>query len=275
MQKLDPIELMPTHSIIAPDEPAPFEVINPHGDAPAILICDHASNRIPRSLRQLGVSDEVLQQHVAYDLGSAAVARQLSKLMNAPLWRSNYSRMIIDCNRFPDDPTSIPAMSDGIAIPGNQQLTDEKVTQRAEEFFYPYHEQIAAGIDAKQNTGVIPVMVSVHSFTPFFAGHERPWHVGVLWGDDGRIAQPLIHRLRRYPHLCIGDNEPYNAREPVGYSMITHGEEPGLPHLLLEIRQDLITDREGIDHWASFIHGELKEVLTDPEIFQLRSKQHV
>lgn len=262
-------DVTPVHSIIASDEPVPFEIINPHGDASVVLICDHASNRIPRSMQQLGVNDEVLQQHVAYDIGSAAVARQLSKLMNAVLLRSNYSRLIIDCNRFPDDPSSIPTVSDGIAIPGNHQLSDEQVAQRAEEIFDPYHEQISAVIDTKQNAGIIPVMISVHSFTPFFAGHERPWHIGVLWGEDGRIAQPLLHRLRRYPHLCIGDNEPYNAREPVGYSMVAHGEEPGLPHVLLEIRQDLITDREGVDHWASFIHGELKEILSDASIFQL------
>lgn len=248
-----------SHQILGPNDP-PAVSVDTLGINPYLVVCDHASNRVPASLNQLGLPDDVFGAHVAYDIGSVSVARRLAGRLGASLVMSAYSRLIIDLNRFPGHPSSIPVVSDEILIPGNQALSDDEAQQREGEFFHPYHNAIAKRLLHMQQIHSAPTIISVHTFTPDFAGSKRPWHVGILWGEDGRIARPLIERLARNPELCVGDNQPYDAREPIGYTMTVHGARTALPHVLLEIRQDLVATPYAALQWADLLYDALIDV---------------
>ncbi len=239
--------------LLAGDEPPPFEIANAGGAAPLVLVCDHASNRVPRALHHLGLAPAPLRDHIAWDIGAADVARRLSRRFDAPLALTNYSRLVIDCNRALADPTSIPAESDGIAVPGNRGLSQGARLQRAETLFQPYQDAVARLIAAKAERGPPPALVSIHSFTPVFQRTRRPWHVGVLWNEDRRLAIPLMEALRRNADHAVGDNEPYSARDGIGYTIAVHAERAGLPHVALEIRQDLIATAAGAEEWAGIV----------------------
>ena len=256
----------PTAPLLAADEPPPFEVVHPEGRAPLLMICDHASRAVPRSLGHLGLEESLLMRHIGWDIGAAAVARRLAALLDAPAVLCGYSRLVIDCNRGLGDPTSIPEVSDGIAVPGNVGLTPAKRVARVDGIFRPYHGAIAAELAAFAASGVVPVVFSVHSFTPVMNGLARPWHVGVLWDKDPRVPVPLIAELAAAdPRRIVGDNEPYSEREaPAGYSVRTHAVPAGLPHAGVEIRQDLIDTAAGAMAWADALAAALKPVLARP-----------
>ncbi|MEJ0070318.1 MAG: N-formylglutamate amidohydrolase [Pseudomonadota bacterium] len=224
-------------------------------------MCDHACDAIPRRLDGLGVAARDLQAHIAYDIGAAAVAERLAARFDAPLMLSGFSRLVIDCNRTLDDPTSIPPVSDAVSIPGNQALSAADRQARADELFAPYHRAITERLDAFAAHGVAPCFVAVHSFTPIFAGFRRPWQIGALWNQDDRIAAPLIEALAR-AGLCVGDNQPYSGRDGHGYSLRTHAEARGLPHLTLEIRQDLINQVPGIAAWSTILFDAFVPIVT-------------
>ena len=250
------VPVTPHHALaplLAGDEPPPFEIANAGGASPIVFVCDHASNRIPRALHHLGLAPAPLREHIAWDIGAADVARRLTRRFDAPLALTAYSRLVIDCNRALSDPTSIPAESDGIAVPGNRGLTQGQRLQRAETLFRPYQDAVARLVAQKAERGPPPAIVSIHSFTPVFQRTRRPWHVGVLWNEDRRLAIPLMDALGRHPGLAVGDNEPYSARDGIGYTIATHAEGPGLPHVALEIRQDLIATSAGADTWAGIV----------------------
>ena len=249
--------------MIAADEPPAFSVVNPDGTAPLVLTCDHASPYIARCFDQLGLDEDALRRHIAWDIGCAAVAESWSVRFDAPLVRTNYSRLIIDPNRPLGHPTSIPEVSEHIIIPGNRSVSPAQAAARAEHFFWPYHRAIDAASNGMLERGVVPTVVSVHSFTPVYHGVQRPWHVGVLWRKDPRLAMPLLARLRAMDGLCVGDNQPYSAHEGVGYSICTHAEEPGFPHALLEIRQDLIESADGQAQWSEQLGDVLEDVLRE------------
>ena len=253
--------MTPHHALpplLAGDEPPPFEIVNAGGAAPLVLACDHASNRVPRALHHLGLAPARLREHIAWDIGAADVARRLARRFDAPLALTAYSRLVIDCNRSLNDPTSIPAESDGIAVPGNRGLSQGQRLQRAEALFEPYHEAVARVVAGKASHGPPPAVVSVHSFTPVFQRTRRPWHIGVLWNEDRRIALPLLAALRRVPEVLVGDNEPYSARDGVGYTIAAHAERAGLAHVAVEIRQDMIATSAGTEHWAELLGGALE-----------------
>jgi len=241
-----------TDRLLQPGDPAPVRVVNAEGRAPLLLVCDHASDAIPRRLDGLGVEPRDLQAHIAYDIGAAAVAERLAARFDAPLMLSGFSRLVIDCNRTPGDPTSIPPVSDGVPIPANQDLSADALRARVEQLFAPYHVAIAEKLDRLASRGVVPCFIAVHSFTPLFAGFRRPWQIGALWNQDGRIALPLIDALSR-AGLCVGDNQPYSGRDGHGHTLRTHAESRDLPHLTLEIRQDLINHPTGIAAWTGML----------------------
>lgn len=254
--------------LLCPDDPAPVEWIDRDAPAPVLLTCDHASRAVPAALRSLGLDDATLARHIGWDIGAAAVTRALAPLLAAPAILSGYSRLVIDCNRDPDDPSSIPPASDGVIIPGNRDLGAAARAARRDAIFAPYHAAIADWIDARLAGGTVPVLLSIHSFTPVMNGRARPWHVGILWDEDGRLAQPLLRALRAEPDLCVGDNEPYSAREPAGYTVRQHAERLGLPHVAIELRQDLIADAAGADAWAQRLHRVLVPLLGDRDLYR-------
>jgi len=257
---------MASLSLIDEAEPPPVEFCHPHGAAPILLTCDHASRAVPRCLCNLGLDDAVIARHIGWDIGAAAVTRRLAPLLDAPAILGGYSRLVIDCNRAPEDAGSIPSVSDNTVIPGNASLSDGARRARREAIFDPYHAAIAARLVAYQQGGVAPAFISIHSFTPAMNGKARPWHVGVLWDQDGRIALPLLEGLRAEPGLVVGDNEPYSAREPVGYTQRHHGHDPGLPHVAIELRQDLVGDDAGAGAWAQRLARLLRPILARPEL---------
>ncbi len=187
----------------------------------------------------------------------------LAGAFDAKLVLSGYSRLVIDCNRDPRKPSAIPEDSDGTPVPGNRGLAAAGRAARIEALFMPYHAAIADALAAFRKDGIAPIVVSVHSCTPVFEGFERPWHVGVLWNTDGRLAQPLMANLAKENGVLVGDNQPYSARDGHGYTMPTHCEAAGLPHALLEIRQDLIDTHKGAELWAGVVARALAPLLND------------
>ena len=261
-----------TASFLARGEKPAFEQSPGREGARVLLVCDHASRRVPRGLNQLGLDDAMLSQHIGWDIGAGAVTRLLAQALFLPAMLCGYSRLVIDCNRDSDDPSSIPQVSDGVAIPGNRDLNAAARQDRRRSLFEPYHAAIAAWIAASLGSGVFPALIGVHSFTPSMNGNARPWHIGVLWDNDGRIALPLLASLRGETGLVVGDNQPYSARQPAGYTMRHHASNRGLPHVALEIRQDLIAEDAGAREWAELLARVLRPILEDDSIYRLWQK---
>jgi predicted N-formylglutamate amidohydrolase len=257
---------MNTSSLLGPGDPAPVEICNDEGRADALLICDHASAAIPAGLRDLGLDPGERLRHIAWDIGVAEVTRQLARHLDAPAILSGYSRLVIDCNRDLGDPTSIAQVSDGIEVRGNRGLDAATRAARAEACFWPYHRAITDRIARARAAARRPVLISMHSFTPVMEGFERPWHVGILWNRDGRVAKRLLQALGRDASLTVGDNEPYSGRNGRGYGVRVHGEEAGLAHGLIELRQDLIDTHRGAMAWADRLAPILAEIAGDPEL---------
>lgn len=247
--------------LLGADDPPPFEWVNPDGRAAAVLICDHASRAVPQALADLGLEAAELRRHLAWDLGAAEVTRLMSAALDAPAVLGGYSRLVVDLNRRLDDPTSIAAVSHGVAVPANHGLGPAALRRRVDEIFRPYHRAVAAAIGRSRARGVAPAIVSVHSYTPVLDGVERPWHIGILWDRDRRLAGPLIAGLAADPELCVGDNRPYSGRERFGYSIETHATPAGLANALIEIRQDLIDTQHGAERWAAVLAAALAEAL--------------
>lgn len=234
-----------------------------------LLTCDHASNAVPRALDSLGLPPATLTKHIAWDIGAAAVTRLLAEALDAPAVLAGYSRLVIDCNRDPGDPTSIPVVSDGVAVPGNRDLAEAARAARRATCFAPYHMAIDGRLDALLAAGAPPALLSIHSFTPVMAGVVRPWHIGILWDKDGRIPQPLLAALGADPAITVGDNQPYSAREPAGYTVRQHAVQRGLPHVAIELRQDLVADAEGARSWAARLATALRPILARREIYRV------
>lgn len=231
-------------------EPAAATVVNEAGGSPIILICEHASNYIPASYAGLGLAPADLLRHIAWDIGAAALARRLSALLDAPLFLSGYSRLLIDCNRPPGAPTSIPLQSEDTLIPGNQALVRDEIERREAAYFVPFQDRIASFLDARAAAGRHSTVLAVHSFTPVFRGIRRPWHVGVLYRDAATLGARLLGALRSDPALIVGDNEPYRINLDEDYTVPIHGDSRGIPAALIEVRQDLLATSDGVQDWA-------------------------
>jgi predicted N-formylglutamate amidohydrolase len=239
-----------TEPLLAHDEPHPVTLDNEAGKSAFFLTCDHAGRAIPRRLDGLGLPEHETERHIAWDIGIGAVGRELSRLLDAAVVLQNYSRLVIDCNRDPNVPSSIPEISETTAIPGNRGLGEAARAARVEAIFRPYHETIAAALDRRAAAGRASVLVALHSFTPVFKGVGRPWHAAVLYNRDPRLAHSLFQLLSAEDGLVVGENEPYAVSDLSDYTVPVHGERRGLPHVEIEIRQDQITDPAGQTAWA-------------------------
>ena len=257
--------------LLGAGDPPAFEIVNPDGAARFALLCDHASNRVPRALDNLGLPPEALERHIAWDIGAAALTRRLAARFDAPAVLAGYSRLVIDCNRGLEDEQSILAVSDGTPVPGNRDLGTRAAAARADACFRPYHRACAAVLASVEARGATPPVVIVHSFTPVFDGHRRPWHIGILWHEDGRLARPLVEALRRKEGLCVGDNEPYSGASPHGYTMPAHCARHGRANVQIEVRQDLVTDAAGVERWSEILIEAVDEVLADPALYRRRT----
>jgi len=242
---------MPDASLLDPDEPDPVAFDNEAGPSAFFLTCDHAGRAIPRRLDRLGLPPAETLRHIAWDIGIGAVGERLSGLLDAACVRQRYSRLVIDCNRQPAVPSSIPEVSESTQIPGNRDLDDAARAARQRAIFRPYHARIAAALDRRAAAGRATALIALHSFTPVFNGTARPWHAAVLFNRDPRLARCLGALLRAEAGLVIGENEPYAVGDLTDYTIPVHGEGRGLPHVEIEIRQDLITEPAGQAIWAA------------------------
>ena len=240
-----------------------YSVLQGRADAGVIVLCDHASNTLPDTYGTLGLQEKDLKRHIAYDIGAAALTEALSKGLEAPALMTRYSRLFIDPNRGEDDPTLIMRLSDGAIVPGNRHVDEAERQLRITQYYRPYHDAIDATIDQCLASGIAPILLSIHSFTESWKDVPRPWHASVLWGQDSRLAHPLLNELRREEDLIIGANEPY-CGDLVGDTMWQHGTMRGLAHAIVEVRQDLIQDRAGQDAWSERLLRIMKALLASP-----------
>ena len=238
----------------------PYRSIEGDARTGLLILCDHAENAIPSSFGRLGLKEEDLHRHIAYDLGAAAVTEQLAEHLGAPAILSCFSRLLIDPNRGLDDPTLIMQVADGLVVPGNVGLDAASLQARIDTFYTPYHRAIERAVNAAIAMGKPPVIVSVHSFTQAWRGSARPWAAGVLWDKDPRLAVPMLEALRSMPGLEVGDNVPYSGQLK-GDTLYRHGTVRGLAHALIELRQDLILGAEGQSEWAARLAEVLSKVL--------------
>ena len=243
---------MPKNLLVA-DDPAPVTAYNAGGRSPFLLVADHAGNAMPRALGRLGVPEAECERHIAWDIGIAGLGRFLADALDAALIQQSYSRLVIDCNRPPGSAASIPEISELTPIPGNVALSEADKAARAREIFRPYHERIEAELERRRQAGRPAVLIALHSFTPVFKGVARPWHAALLYNRDPRFAHRLLALLNEEPGLIVGDNEPYFVSDATDYTIPVHGERRGLPHALIEIRQDLIAEENGQRRWADLL----------------------
>jgi len=255
--------------LLGPGDPPPFELLNPGGSSTLMLICDHAGLNVPKALGNLGLPDNAWSRHISHDIGARRVTELLSEAFDAPAVMHNYSRLVIDCNRPLGHPESIIEESDGQVVPGNAKITSVDVTERAEALFWPYHQTISNFIGGRwRDRGQPPVLFSVHSFTGQYGNQHRPWDAGVLYNRDPRLAHPLMDLLRA-KGLNIGDNQPYSGLE-AAFTIDVHGGAPGIAHMVIEIRQDQVTDEAGCRRWADILTDALSEILKHEDLYRVQ-----
>ncbi len=255
-------------TLLEPEDPIPYLVLNPQSERPVLLVCDHSGRAIPRSLNNLGVDGPVMDLHVAWDIGTRDLGALLAARMQTTAVQAVYSRLFVDNNRQLDDRTAFPAVSDGVVIPGNHNLGAEEKDARARSTFWPYHNAISGELARLKSLGQIPALVSLHSFTPVFGSKARPWEIGILWDKDPRIPVPLIEHLTSVG-VHTGDNEPYSGRASADFTVDRHAEEAGFAHVGIEVRQDLISTSEGVRRWADVLYTGLEKVLADSSIYSV------
>ncbi|MEI9417546.1 N-formylglutamate amidohydrolase [Mesorhizobium sp. Cs1321R2N1] len=249
---------------------APFDIVEGDRKRGIVLLADHARRDLPEEYGSLGLPSVEFDRHIAYDIGVEAVTRELAARLDVPVVLANFSRLLIDPNRGEDDPTLIRQLYDGTMIPGNYPLAPEERETRLERFYRPYHDAIGAMIaSVAQATGKAPFIFSVHSFTPAMQGKQRPWHVGILWDKDDRVARLLIDMLAEDQNLIVGDNEPYDGALR-GDTMFKHAIVNGYAHALIEIRQDLIADQKGAIAWAERLAPIVDAIDRRPDIHAVK-----
>ncbi len=260
----------PTASAPGPDGDNPVRAIDGRREVGLLLLCDHASNALPAAYARLGLADPQFERHIAYDIGAAWATEAMAEALGAPALMTTYSRLLIDPNRGAHDPTLVMQISDGAIVPGNAGIDAAGIDERRRRFWQPYHDRIEAEIAAFRAAGIVPAIVSMHSFTPFWKGVPRPWHIGLLWDNDARLAGPLFRALTEEPDLQpwadkVGDNEPYDGALP-GDTIDTHATRSGLANVLVEIRQDLIATERAARDWGLRLARLLPPILARPEV---------
>ena len=246
-------------ALLQDDEESPFIAVNEEGRSPYVLICEHASRLIPAKLGTLGLSEQELHSHIAWDIGAEKVARLLSRLIDAPLLLQRYSRLAYDCNRPPEAPAAIPELSELTAIPGNRKLSAADKLARAREIYRPFHDGVSLALDRRAAAGLRSLLVSIHSFTPVYKGKSRSVELGILHDRDTTLSSRLI---KSFPNVDARLNEPYGPKDGVLHTLNMHGFARGLQHAMIEIRNDLVSAERGQDEWAQRLSVPLIQAAT-------------
>ena len=257
--------------MLSDNDPAPFELVNASGKAPCLIVCDHASHVIPESLRDLCVDPARRYDHIAWDIGAAVMARRLAELFDAPAVLAGFSRLVVDCNRYLDDPNAFVQTSDQVAVPGNIAMTDGERAQRVAQVYRPYHNAIEDALERFEDREVNPAVIAVHTMTHQMRGHEpRPQAFTMCWARDDRLAVPVLERLEAQGDIVVGDNVPYGMDLGEDYTVPEHAMRRGLPYLQYEVRQDLVTDDVDARAWAERMHGISADLVADPELRRVK-----
>ncbi|MEL7186457.1 MAG: N-formylglutamate amidohydrolase [Pseudomonadota bacterium] len=249
----------PLTPLLVADEPGPFKVLNGLAEHPILLVCDHASCRFPRSLGDMGLDPFARRCHLAVDIGAGSLTERLAASLGVTAVLAQYSRLVVDCNRELMDPSAFLEYGDGILVPGNRSLSRAQKEQRAETLYWPYHKAVSEQVKRLQKAGVAPSFIAVHSFTPVMNGEARPWQMGVLWDKDERLREIFLEGFAAAGYL-VGDNEPYSGKAPQDFTIDHHAETAGLPHIGIEIRQDLIDNPEGVEKIAAIMHDIIASI---------------
>lgn len=239
-----------SYRLLAPDEPHPVVVEDLEARSHFLLVCEHAGRRVPRGLGDLGLPAHEWDRHIAWDIGAAGMSRVVAAALDATLVMQRYSRLVIDCNRSPTVASSMPEISESTVIPGNRAMDPAQRQARIDEIFTPFHQRVSLLMDQRDAAQRETVLVTLHSFTPVFKGDRRPWEVGVLYNRDTRLAHALLEVLGSEPGLCVGDNQPYQVSDETDYTVPVHGEQRGVVHVEIEVRQDLLADQAGQQYWG-------------------------
>lgn len=245
--------------LLSTDEPGPFQVLNPLAETPILLVCDHASCRFPKSLGDLGLDPFARRCHLAVDIGAGALTERLAASLGVTAVLAQYSRLVVDYNRQLMDPGAFLEYGDGLVIPGNRKLQQSDKDLRADTLYWPYHTAVEQQVRRLRNAAQPPAFIAVHSFTPVMDGVTRPWELGVLWDTDTRLRDIFLTDFTAAGYV-VGDNQPYSGKAPQDFTIDHHAEEIGLPHLGIEIRQDLIDDDRGIEKIAGVMHEIIESI---------------
>ncbi|HNP63116.1 MAG TPA: N-formylglutamate amidohydrolase [Woeseiaceae bacterium] len=245
--------------LLSANEPGPFKILNPLSEQPILLVCDHASCRFPESLGDMGLDPFARRCHLAVDIGAGPLTERLASTLGVTTVVQQYSRLVVDCNRELMDPGAFLQFGDGVLIPGNRSLSQADKDLRADAIYWPYHKAIDQQVKRLTAIGATPAFITVHSFTPVMDGVSRPWQMGVLWDTDARLRDIFLEGFRAAGYH-VGDNEPYSGRAPQDYTIDTHAEAAGIPHVGIEIRQDLIDSDDGVATIARLMHGIIESI---------------
>jgi len=245
--------------LLADEEPVPFVVMNGDSTLPILLVCDHASRRFPAALGTMGLDPVARRCHLALDIGAGGLTEHLATALSATAVLCQYSRLVVDCNRQLMDPGAFLEFGDGIPVPGNRNLRQDDKDARANEIYWPYHHAVDKQVQRLTTTGPSPAFISMHSFTPVLNGQSRPWEIGLLWDTDLRLREIFLKDFRE-AGFNVGDNEPYSGKAPADFTVDHHAEVPGLPHIGIEIRQDLINDAPGVARLGNIMHKIIESI---------------
>ena len=245
--------------MLTANEPSPFYVVNPVAETPVLLVCDHASCRFPRALGDLGLDPFARRCHLAVDIGAGSLTQKLAESLGVTAVIAQYSRLVVDCNRQLMDPGAFLEYGDGILVPGNRNLSQAEKDRRAAAIYWPYHNAIDEQVKRLRSIGPPPAFIAIHSFTPVIDGVAREIQMGVLWDKDSSLSDIFIEQFRAAGYVT-GDNEPYSGRAPQDFTIDHHAEEIGLPHVGIEVRQDLIDDSRGVGEVAPVMHSIIESI---------------
>lgn len=258
---------LPIPSLLSDGDPYPVMLSCSEASATMVICCDHAGNSVPKNLHMLGIDQSSLENHIGLDIGVFSTSHWLAHALNAPLIGQAYSRLVIDCNRRPDTPQSIPVISDGVPISGNEALEQSGRTERKNEIFQPYHQELANLLQqCGERTGHTPSLLSMHSFTRSFNGDTRPWDLGIIYGDTSEIGDRVFHSLRGCNELNIGYNVPYQIDFDNDYTLPVHAVNTERPYVEIEVCQDIISTCEGQRRLARILAPVFAQVLAEMRI---------
>ena len=250
-------------ALLQDNDPAAVVIHNGQGRSPYIFTCEHAGRAIPTRLGDLGIGASDRERHIAWDIGAAATARRIAEAVDAPLVLQQYSRLVIDCNRPADSQESIPLVSDGTSIPGNDAIHRAEREARHLEVHRPFHQAVETLLDERMARRAHPILIAFHTFTPALAVNPapRPWDMGLLYNRDDRLARLFDGVLCEMEHgFSVAHNEPYSVCDETDYTLPVHGESRGICNLLLEVRNDHVSDEHGIAKWSEFLGAVLRAV---------------